>query len=898
MLAMKFRLCFLIVVLAFFANSHNAFSDSGRYSTSQPSMEVNAFSQDTFGYVWMATSSGLARFNGSGFMTWTASNVDGELFSENIKSLCHDSDGKLWIGSECGVSFRSGNIFVNTSEAICNPVNIIKEMDEDHILVLCRDGLVKYEKNRMEASAVNSSCGSSGIDFVEVLPSGCVCFTKISGSEAFLYLLDHDLVEKNKVNLGKVRSIGGMCASADGNVYVIADKSIRRFDSITLQEGPRPSVDSVCALSSGGLFMLPYRTAEVLVGLRGKGFYVYVPEKDTVRHIIKTNALPEERYKCFVDKDNRIWISDGKNRVRKYNPRGNYMHFAPFGESCVKDFHHLYFDNDGFLWMNVSGSMCSMDPVSGEIVYCEKDKKCRVVFIDSSGRLWSIFGDDEIRVCSVEHGKPVGTRLYRTSGALFSIAEDAMGRLLLSSVGNKLYVIGTDGSLHCQVMNDVPRFSLLISDDMFRRVFLFTYDEGLFELMTDFTVRKVETGGVKSISYVFPASDGTLWIGTYNDGLVHCDSAGQKIGKFGKESGLPESMIKTIIEDRSGNIWFTTSSAVVEYDVDKKIFRSLHDDEFKPEMCYGLVSSARDASGKIYFGGAGGITAVNPSLPFPSTNEIKLGFDNVFVNGKAYSLPGGDGGIFLDGNDQLLNFRFSGIDFNSVGNLYYSYMLEGYDKNPTYVYGDGSAVYNHLPDGDYVFRVRVRNDDVWGENELCMPVHVGSGRGKFHGYLLLAVLLSGCAVGLWMIWRRTLSCRPEDSDCAEPDASKQENAVEAVCETAEKVDVLPVKENPLYERFEKVMLENLDDDGYSVNDLAASMGMSYSSLYAKLKALTEHTPQQLMMAFRMKKADEFLRSGNFSVGEVAYKVGSSSPTTFSREFKKYFGYPPSNVIKK
>ena len=47
----------------------------------------------------------------------------------------------------------------------------------------------------------------------------------------------------------------------------------------------------------------------------------------------------------------------------------------------------------------------------------------------------------------------------------------------------------------------------------------------------------------------------------------------------------------------------------------------------------------------------------------------------------------------------------------------------------------------------------------------------------------------------------------------------------------------------------------------------------------------------------MNKALERLKSGRWNVGEVAYKLESSSPNTFSREFKKQFGYPPSKVIR-
>ena len=53
-----------------------------------------------------------------------------------------------------------------------------------------------------------------------------------------------------------------------------------------------------------------------------------------------------------------------------------------------------------------------------------------------------------------------------------------------------------------------------------------------------------------------------------------------------------------------------------------------------------------------------------------------------------------------------------------------------------------------------------------------------------------------------------------------------------------------------------------------------------------------------MTTYRMNIAMELLKSGELNVSEVSYRVGSSSPFTFSREFKKHFGFPPSQVSKK
>lgn len=88
---------------------------------------------------------------------------------------------------------------------------------------------------------------------------------------------------------------------------------------------------------------------------------------------------------------------------------------------------------------------------------------------------------------------------------------------------------------------------------------------------------------------------------------------------------------------------------------------------------------------------------------------------------------------------------------------------------------------------------------------------------------------------------------------------------------------------------------HLDDEQFGIALLAKEMGMSYSSLYARVKALTGQTPQNFLITYRMNTAMQLLRSGRYTVSEVCYKVGSSSLANFSRSFKRQFGIPPSEV---
>lgn len=95
--------------------------------------------------------------------------------------------------------------------------------------------------------------------------------------------------------------------------------------------------------------------------------------------------------------------------------------------------------------------------------------------------------------------------------------------------------------------------------------------------------------------------------------------------------------------------------------------------------------------------------------------------------------------------------------------------------------------------------------------------------------------------------------------------------------------------------FHRVISDHLQDADLNVNLLASEMNLSYSSLYARVKELTGQSPQIFLNTYRMNIAMELLRTHNYTVSEVCYKIGVSSPTNFTRSFKKQFGMVPSAV---
>lgn len=93
----------------------------------------------------------------------------------------------------------------------------------------------------------------------------------------------------------------------------------------------------------------------------------------------------------------------------------------------------------------------------------------------------------------------------------------------------------------------------------------------------------------------------------------------------------------------------------------------------------------------------------------------------------------------------------------------------------------------------------------------------------------------------------------------------------------------------------EVIEKNMDNEYFSVEDLASAVGFSRSQLHRKLKGLSGKSPNQLIREFRMTRAKELLEQRAASVSEIAYRVGYSNLSYFSRSFKDAFGISPSEV---
>ena len=127
--------------------------------------------------------------------------------------------------------------------------------------------------------------------------------------------------------------------------------------------------------------------------------------------------------------------------------------------------------------------------------------------------------------------------------------------------------------------------------------------------------------------------------------------------------------------------------------------------------------------------------------------------------------------------------------------------------------------------------------------------------------------------------------------------SEKPEETERIDSTDDTDETEPAAVSIFITRFKEVVEARLADSDVSVEDLAADMNLSRVQLYRKVKNLTGSSPVELLRTARLNRAYQILLTTDKSVSEVAYAVGFTAPSYFTKCFKEEYGMVPGDVRK-
>ncbi len=118
-------------------------------------------------------------------------------------------------------------------------------------------------------------------------------------------------------------------------------------------------------------------------------------------------------------------------------------------------------------------------------------------------------------------------------------------------------------------------------------------------------------------------------------------------------------------------------------------------------------------------------------------------------------------------------------------------------------------------------------------------------------------------------------------------------------------DILPqgleltTKDEDFLKKAVSIIEENLSNSDFSQEKFCREIGMSKASLYRKINSLTNQSINEFVRNVRLKKAAEILRCGKqIHIAELAYQVGFSEPSYFTKKFREYFSFTPKEYNNK
>lgn len=111
----------------------------------------------------------------------------------------------------------------------------------------------------------------------------------------------------------------------------------------------------------------------------------------------------------------------------------------------------------------------------------------------------------------------------------------------------------------------------------------------------------------------------------------------------------------------------------------------------------------------------------------------------------------------------------------------------------------------------------------------------------------------------------------------------------------EDLDDRHAMESEFYEKFIDIVRKDFSDPSLSTESIAGQLGLGARQLTRKIKALTNYPPYEIIKDFRMKRARELIIGTEENFSEIAFSIGYSSASYFSKCFKETFGMSPTEL---
>ncbi|MFH2113072.1 MAG: two-component regulator propeller domain-containing protein [Spirochaetota bacterium] len=721
--------------------------------------------QDSLGYLWLGTFSGLSRYDGSRVIVYRPVPGDPEsLPSSLIFDLHEDSTGTLWIASDGGGLARysrdSGS-FERFSHDPANP----DSLGSDRIFSVADDaygwiwvgtadsGLDRFDMVKGTFKNFSTSDG---------LPSAIVrCLLSDSagrlwaGTTAGVARLDRDNgVFVPVAGTGEV-TIRALMEDSDGSLLIGTEGR----GAYRLVQGAERAARLDLGPDSDSLMVRAFvndMDGRLWVGTEDRGLLVFDPADGSTSPVgavpERPDSLSHDAVRALmVDRSGLVWVGTRGGGASAYNPRSRAIHrLDPQEDNNPAEMRQMIQARDGTLWLATDG---------GGLVHTEPDGRFiaryshdpddpgslpgnRTICLaeDYDGTIW--VGTDGCGLAGLAPATGRFTRYWKNPADPGSLGGDTVWVLLVDQSG-QLW-IGLEGGGLDRFERTEGRFSHRIPapgdpsslggysvrallEDNQGRIWIGLWDGGLtiWDPITDQALglyKPADDPGSladASVTSLFEDDTGQIWVGTGGSGIDRIvESAdGLFFEHLGAADGLAGSDIVGTLEDKAGRVWIVSGRGISRYErADRSIQSWGPADGFQSRFSQGSYMAIAD--GRFLLGGPEVIDyfmpeeLTHPESPPPvviaDVSIVAHPESDPVLNSvrmRAFRAALNSGVIVLKPEDAALTLDFAVLDFVDPSRNRLSVALWGGPAERMALGSQSRAVLGGLAPGDYELRV-------------------------------------------------------------------------------------------------------------------------------------------------------------------------------------------------
>lgn len=400
-----------------------------------------------------------------------------------------------------------------------------------------------------------------------------------------------------------------------------------------------------------------------------------------------------------------------------------------------------------------------------------------------------------------------------------------------------------------------------------------------------------------TVNHIISDRAGDLWIAT-DIGLVNVSRSGRDVTLYDDADGMECGSVFSLVEDKAGNIWMSTNVGISCYVRGEDKFRNFGPREGVLPGPYIRHSCARKKDGTIMMGGMNGVCYFNETA-LEMNQEVPLPeFTSFTVLGSGYqpsdrSVAIADGHVTLTSEQNTFCVTFSLMNRSLADRSVYAYRMEGLSKDWIEIGHEPRLTFHNLTPGKYRLQLKAKlANQEWPESYSTLEVKVSSPPWLSPWAQVAYALIAASLVCAAILLRQHLAAMKRKHTELEAEVTKSKTVRQALIGTS-----LDEKDKEFVESLIKVVESRIEEEKPDVNEIARQLGLSYSSLYRRVKAVTGATVSDFIKRVRVHQAEKLLLTGRYSVAEIARMVGLSSVSYFRECFRKEFGMSPTQWIK-